>query len=284
MGLAEKIREALDKRASNPTVRQAATAAAEAQRNFEIAERNRLKDDVWAAEQEASRRVQLNATLKDFLRLVGSRDLLQEMRRAWTVGRIDRTPEEIPDVAALFAKFNLSQQFPDSPPLPTLPGMGLALRHKIRDTEEGVVAGINGWPDARGSYWSRRELALYTIVGLDESGKPFVTTLHSSQRSADSPNHNVYFYGTEMVGRAKDDQTYCIGYGQPEVIFPDDPDKSKQILEGQLFKIGTDSESFLELEKQARHRVINDYNLPGQARHLASPKWHKRLSAYIPRW
>lgn len=283
MSLFERIREEKARVAADPAVIQAAQAAQEAQRKWEQETEAYRKTEALVAKQKAKQEVALTAGFKNLLKVVGAREQLVEVKKAWGVGRIDMTPQQIPDVATMLGGWSHAHQSFETAPLPKVPGMGLALRHWFRDREEASITGFAGWSNSKGSYYSKHEVSLHAIVGFRESGLPFVATLYGHRRlcERDAWAH-IYFYETAYVGSLKaEPPAECMIHNQPETIFPTDRKASKQILEEQLYRICDRGTSFLELEKQAKERIRNDEHLPGRLYNLASPSWHRRLYGFV---
>lgn len=280
MSLAAKIKEVLDERASNPIVKQAREAAVAAQKAIEEGERLRAEAYKLAKQQAADQKKALTRNLRDLLTLVDARNQLDELREIWKTGKIDRNPMEIPDLSREFTEFNDGQPLPNLS-LPTSPALALALRHKFRDAEEHQYRDGYGYTSSY-TYWARRELVVVAAVGLDNDHKPFVATFYGSHRSPNSPVLNVYWYGRETYLHPNMGRSHLIAYNPPESIFPNSPTTSKAILEEQLLKVGTDAESFRELQAQANQRILDDPHLPRKARALISPHWYTRAVGKLP--
>lgn len=288
MGLLERIRAERDRIVANPAVSQAVLVAQEIQRKTKQEWKDQRKAQVLANKQEADQKAALTAELKNLLKVAGARELLTEARKAWGVGKVDKRPSQILDVASFFTAFSHDRhQSPDLTAFPQLPAILLALRHRFRDTEsvpcddelDYVFRGA-GFNEVRGSHLLEHEVALYVIAGIEKTGLPFVASLAALQRS-DSFLGRAYRSGDRRYHLKRDrDYSQCLSHGQPETIFPDNPGRSREILEDQLFKRCTNMPNPLDLVEEARMRVLYDPNLPTYARNTISSVWYRR----IPLW
>lgn len=210
-----------------------------------------------------------NEELKNLLNVVGAREGLAEVRKSWNGGKIDRKPEYISNLTVL-------SLFPPSEF--KLPGMGLALRLRFRDVEEAIVDRYDG-SKAEGSYLLEHELLLLAAVGFNRGDLPFIATLAGLQRSENQLGKRYSSGHRGPYADLKRDYHFCLSQGQPERIFPDDSDRSKNILGTQLLArcaiVGDPS----ELVSQAKQRIITDRHLPWLVRATVSPDWHQRLLA-----
>lgn len=246
------------------------------ERNWSRKHEEQLKVEAWAKKEEAAKKAALKKSLEGLLILVGARQQLEDMRRIWR-GKIDRRPVEIPDANTQVVQFDQDT----ISGLPPLPAMGLALRYRFRDAEEADVEFYGAKRD--GSYWSRRELFLLALVGFREKGIPYVASLYGSRISLNSPSDAYYISRNKAdEGYLKWDPNDCLGYQGSEEIFPDDPDKSEQVLVGQFLKISEQAPSFRILEAEACERITADRHLPHKAWCEISPFWQQRLAGRIP--
>lgn len=276
MGLRERIQEERVKIATSPAVQLAVQTARDAQIKIEQEWKTQSKIEALAAKQEAEEKTALTADLNNLLEVAAARELLTEVREDWGVGKVDRKPLQIRDVSDFLAAYSHNDHQSLDLILPhKTPAMLLALRYRFRDTESATLSG-----GREGLYLHEHELALHVIVGR-EAGLPFVATLAGLQRSG-SRLGRAYQYGSrEPYPKLREDTSLCINHGQPETIFPTDPEKSKKILEDQLFEICSTLESPLSFADKAKGRVLHEWSLPAYARNTVSPAWYKRIPSRI---
>lgn len=287
MSLAERIRAALTERNASPAVIQAKAAAESAQRQLEEDQRQSVQAAVLAYQQKMEQEKETEVQLRDLLKLIGAREQLQEVKKAWQAGRIDRNPEYTSETdykMDVLIKKGFAQYFDvdiksedDALPIPKAPVVSLALRHRFIDTEEITV---QNYYDNQASHFCTGELSLQTIVGFGETGLPLVATVYRYAKIPCSNNWRIYIGGERhYFGKRANEGITIIDYKAPEIIDLNNRVKSKEVLEGQLLAICTTDESFLDIENRAKQNIFKNRDFPWRVRQRASSDGYMRVFA-----
>ncbi|MDD5147669.1 MAG: hypothetical protein PHV63_03945 [Candidatus Daviesbacteria bacterium] len=222
------------------------TTMLEVQRQLQVAEAARLKDEAEitqrVAQREADRRTALNALvtkLSPLLEIVGARDQLEEARKFWKTGVIDPTPQLI---------FGSST-----------PSLSLALRHRYITLGLHIDRGGPIWdydryvghePDKHtGSYLQLYEDAIFVVVNESED-IPTIQAYSGSQALTYRT-----FPGSFESGSW---EFRYFAQAKPEQFQITNPDQARKLLEDQLFHVLQGFKPPLDWQEKVEAEIAGD--------------------------
>lgn len=228
---------------------------------------------------------------------MGQENSLKKLEKYGQLGKLDDLSQPLSDEhpygypSIFFAKHI---KFPRE-----LPGVGIALRYRFYDIEPDGPW-VDGFEDVSGYYAPTgsdlylAEVALYVITKIIDSDPSVLAswqyrhlngTRYSPERKYNSNHIDVIESPTRIDYRHnRSSGTTRIEIG-PDTIYPSDHNRSKEILERQLLEVCKFRPiNPLDLEKDAKRRIIDDEYLPDRIKKRfrpeavsSRPPWYKRL-------